>query len=239
MDQMRPRRTKIIGYYRTSTDDQRLGIEAQQATLARIAAERGCEIVRTFVEHESGGDNTRVELDKAMRHARRIAATLVVAKLDRLSRDSNFLMKLYDGDVPLIFGDLPEIDGSAASRFMVQVMANMAEFERRRIGERTKEALAELKKKGVKLGTPANLTQEARLKGAKASARKRVARAIDEQSDIAEVAVKLRADGQSLRQIAAHLNEEGYVSRKGASWAPTQVWRILKRLPKSPPLTPP
>ena len=83
----------------------------------------------------------RPELDKALRHARRIGAALVVAKLDRLARDSTFLMQLYDGDVALIFGDLAEIDGSAASRLMVQMMANIAEFERRRIGERTKEAL--------------------------------------------------------------------------------------------------
>lgn len=232
MTQMIAPRTKIVGYYRTSTDDQRLGIDAQQATLHRIAAERGFDIVRTFTEHESGGDNARVELDKALRHARRINATLVVAKLDRLSRDSEFLLSLFNGDVRLIFGDLPEIDGSAASRFMVQVMAAMAEFERKRIGERTKEALAELKKKGVKLGTPANLTQAARLKGAKVSAARRIKRAIDQQSDIAQEAQKLRTEGQSLRQIADHLNLEGYVSRKGGRWSAFQVLRVLRRLPK-------
>jgi DNA invertase Pin-like site-specific DNA recombinase len=229
---MKPLRTKIVAYLRTSTVDQRLGIDAQEATMNRIAAERNCEIVRKFVEHESGGDIARVELDKAMRHARRINALLVVAKLDRLARDSTFLMKLYDGDVPLVFGDLPEIDGSAASRLMVQMMANIAEFERRRIGERTKEALAQLKAKGVKLGTPANLTNEARLKGSKKASLKRIARAVEDQSDIAEVAVKMRAENGSLRQIAAYLNEEGYVTRKGGRWAAFQVLRVLRRLPK-------
>lgn len=101
---------------------------------------------------------------------RRIGAYLVVAKLDRLARDSAFLMTIYDGQVPVIFGDLPEVDGSAASRLMVQMMANIAEFERRRIGERTKEALAVLKARGVKLGTPRNLTRDARLKGARNAA---------------------------------------------------------------------
>ncbi len=232
---MRPNRSKIVAYLRTSTDDQRLGIDAQQATLGRIAADRDCEIVRTFVEHESGGDNARPELDKAIRHARRINAFLVVAKLDRLSRDASFLMHLYDGDVPLIFGDLPEIDGSAASRLMVQMMANIAEFERRRIGERTREALAELKAKGRKLGTPANLLPEHRRKGAAEAARRRVARAVDEMADIAAIIGPMHAEGRSSRQIAAFLNDEGYVTRKGASWTPTQVLRVLGRVAPSRP----
>lgn len=229
---MKPAISKIVAYRRTSTDDQRLGIVAQEATLNRIATERQCDIVRTFTEHESGGDVARVELDKAIRHARRINAYLVVAKLDRLARDSTFLMKLHDGDVPLIFGDLPDIDGSPASRLMVQMMANIAEFERRRIGERTKEALAQLKAQGRKLGTPANLTNEAHLKGSKKAAAKRVAKAVEDQADIAEVGSKMRAEGRSLRQIAAYLNEEGYVTRKGGRWSPSQVLRVLRRLPK-------
>jgi DNA invertase Pin-like site-specific DNA recombinase len=229
---MKPPITKIVAYRRTSTDDQRLGIVAQEATLNRIATERNCEIVRTFTEHESGGDIARVELDKAMRHARRINAYLVVAKLDRLARDSTFLMKLHDGDVPLIFGDLPDVDGSPASRLMVQMMANIAEFERRRIGERTKEALAQLKRQGVKLGTPANLTREARLKGSKSASAKRVARAIEDQSDIAEIAIQMKSEGSTLHQIAAHLNDEGYATRKNGKtgWSASQVRRVLKRL---------
>ena len=229
---MKPPISKIVAYKRTSTDDQKLGIVAQEATLQRIATERQCEIVRTFTEHESGGNVDRVELDKAIRHARRINAYLVVAKLDRLARNSTFLMKLHDGDVPLIFGDLPDIDGSPASRLMVQMMANIAEFERRRIGERTKEALAQLKAQGRKLGTPANLTHDARMKGTRNAAAKRIAKAIDDQTDIAEVAVKMRAENGSLSQISTYLNDEGYVTRKGGRWAPTQVLRVLRRLPK-------
>lgn len=230
---MRTKYTKLIGYRRTSTDDQLLGIDAQDATLRRIASERGCEFARIFTEHESGGNRERPELDKAIRHARRIGAALVVAKLDRLARDSTFLGQLSEGDVPLIFGDLPEVDGSAASRLTVQMMAAIAEFERRRIGERTREALAQLKAQGRKLGTPANLTQEARLKGTAAAARQRVAKAVEQMADIAAVVQPMRAEGRSLRQIAAHLNDEGYVTRKGGAWSPTQVLRVLGRLPKS------
>jgi DNA invertase Pin-like site-specific DNA recombinase len=218
----------MVGYLRTSTDDQRLGIEAQETTLARIAGDRGCEVVRAFTEHESGGNSARPELDKALKHAKRVGASLVVAKLDRLARDSTFLMQLFDGHVPIIFGDMPEIDGSAASRLMVQMMANIAEFERRRIGERTKEALAALKAKGVKLGNPANLNDEARAKGAVNSAKVSRARAIDDMSDVHEIAVGLR-ETCTLQQIADRLNADGYTTRCGASWNPVQVKRLLDR----------
>ena len=174
---MQAKTSQMVGYRRTSTDDQMLGIDAQDATLQRIANDRGCTLARVFTEHESGGNNERVELDKAMRHAKRIGAALVVAKLDRLARDSAFLMRLYDGGVPIIFGDLPEVDGSAASRMIIQVMSSVAEFERRRIGERTSEALQALKARGVKLGTPANLRHNDRLKGSRIAAANRTARA--------------------------------------------------------------
>jgi DNA invertase Pin-like site-specific DNA recombinase len=220
----------IVGYRRTSTDDQRLGIDAQQTTLERIASERGCKIVRTFTEHESGGDNGRPELGKAIRHARRVNAIVVVAKLDRLARDSRFLMELYDGDVPIMFGDLPEVDGSAASRFMVQSMANVAEFERRRIGERTREALAALKAKGKVLGTPANLTEQARAKGAVNSAKASKAKAVEDMADVHEIAAGMRSRGDTLQAIADHLNAEGFTTRKGSTWNAVQVKRVLDRV---------
>jgi DNA invertase Pin-like site-specific DNA recombinase len=220
----------LVGYYRTSTDDQRLGIDAQKATLHRLAAERGCEIVRVFTEHESGGNNARPELDKALRHARRVGAGVCVAKLDRLARDSAFLMRLFDGDVPILFGDMPEIDGSAASRFMVQSMANVAEFERRRIGERTREALAALKAKGKKLGRPENLTAEAMERGRAMGREALRARAIADMSDVAEIAASMRSEGRTLQAIADALNAEGYTTRKGGTWHPAQVHRMLARV---------
>ena len=221
---------KLVAYRRTSTNDQRLGIDAQDATLRRIAAEKGCPVVKEFTEHESGGNNDRPELDKAIRFARRVGATVVVAKLDRLSRDSQFLLKLYGGDVPLIFGDLPEVDGSAASRLIVQMMANIAEFERRRIGERTKEALAELKASGVRLGTPTNLKPEHRIKGAKAASAARTRAAVEQMSDVAELAMPLRRDGYSFAKIARYLNDQEYPTRKGRRWTGKQVKRVLDRL---------
>src|SRR5690242_9049549 len=114
--------TRIVGYLRTSTDDQLLGIDAQQDRLKDIARRNACDIDQVFIEHESGGHNDRPELDKALRHARRIKAHLVVAKLDRLARDQQFLLKLVDGNVPILFGDLEDLDvATPEGRMMLQV----------------------------------------------------------------------------------------------------------------------
>ena len=142
-------RCKLVAYYRTSTDDPKLGIEAQKATAARVSETTGCKAEKVFTEHESGGNNDRVELDKAIRCARRIGATLVVAKLDRLPRDSAFLMKLYGGDVPILFGDMPEVDGrTSTGRSANSDDGQLLRAERRRIGERTREALAASRRGG-------------------------------------------------------------------------------------------
>ena len=220
----RHRPARIVGYLRTSTDDQLLGIDAQEERLRDIARRNACDIDQVFIEHESGGDNDRPELDRALRHARRIKAHLVVAKLDRLARDQRFLMTLVDGNVPIIFGDLEDIDVTTPEgRMMLQVFGTFAEFERRRIGSRTREALKILKARGVPLGASnpkcRNLTPEARARGVAAAARGRVARAIAEQSDVAAIAAARRAEGLSLRKIAAHLNAEGYPTRDGCQAA--------------------
>ena len=221
---------QLVAYLRCSKDSQDLGIDAQAETVRRLAEARGWTVARTVTEWESGGNCERVELDKAIRHARRLRAVLCVAKLDRLARNSTFLMKIYDGDVPILFGDLPEVDGSATGRLLVQMMANIAEWERRRIGERTREALATLKAKGVKLGSPKNLTPEAQRKGTHAAAVARRRKAIADQSDIAAIATRLRADGLTLQAVADHLDAEGYVTRRGGSWSRVQVKRVLDRL---------
>jgi DNA invertase Pin-like site-specific DNA recombinase len=220
-----------VAYLRTSTVDQLNGIDAQNETVGRLAEAKRWRVVKTFTEHESGGDQARVELDKAIRHARRIRAVLVVAFLDRLARDSRFLMRLYDGDVPVAFGDFPECDGSAASRFMITVLAAAAEFQRRRLSENTKAAMAAMKARGARFGTPANLSHEARVRGSRTAAVKRVQKAIDDQADIAQIAARMRASGSTLRQIAEALEAEGYPTRLGgSSWSPVQVKRVLDRL---------
>src|SRR6185312_17091167 len=135
-----------------------------------------CDIDQVFIEHESGGHSDRPELDRALRHARRIKAHLVVAKLDRLARDQQFLLRLVDGNVPILFGDLEDLDvATPEGRMMLQVFGTFAEFERRRIGSRTREALKILKARVVPLGASnprcRNLTPEARARGSRSSAR--------------------------------------------------------------------
>lgn len=235
---------RIVGYLRTSTDDQLLGLDAQRDRLRDLARRRAADVAHVFTEHESGGDNDRPELDRAIRLARRLRATLVVAKLDRLARDQQFLMRLVDGNVPLLFGDLEDLDATTPEgRMMLQVFATFAEFERRRIGARTREALAVLKARGVKLGASnprcRNLSPEARARGSIASARAARARAVEEQADVAAIAARKRAEGLSLRRIAAHLDAEGYPTRDGSTpdpqtrkggWSAAQVRRVLDRI---------
>ena len=141
--------------------------------------------------------------------------------------------------MPIIFDDLPEVDGSAAGRLMIQMMANFSEFERRHIGERTKEALAVLKARGVKLGASRpeceNLTGADRKRGSEVAAKARTAQAVDDMYDVAEIAVRMRSvEGCTLQKIADHLNAEGIPSRQGASWNPMMVKRVIDRASKNP-----
>jgi DNA invertase Pin-like site-specific DNA recombinase len=224
---------EAVAYYRTSTDDQLLGIDAQHSTVAHVANQKGLPIIRTWTEHESGGDSERPALRQALRFAKRTGATLIVAKLDRLARDSAFLMKLADGDVPVIFGDMPNSDGSAAGRLQIQMMSNFAEFERTRIGERTKEALAVLKARGVKLGAARpecrNLTDSARKLGAVNSAKAGRARAIEDMQEEAEIATRMRKDGATLQSIADYFNADNRPTRNNGKWNPMTVARVIKR----------
>jgi len=221
--------SKAVLYRRTSTTDQKLSIDTQDETGRRIATLKGWEVDRVFTEHESGGNPDRPELRKALSSARGSRAVLIVAKLDRLARDSRFLMDLVDGDVPICFGDFPEIDGSAVSRVMVQLLAAFAECERRRMGERMKDWHRARKARGLKAGNPSKLTQEGRLKGAKKANRKRAREARIYHDETLEVIRDLRAKDLSLRAIARHLNEEGKTTRKGKPWTHVTVLRLLKR----------
>ncbi|MCR9275464.1 MULTISPECIES: recombinase family protein [Mameliella] len=143
---------KIIAYERVSTARQGrsgLGLEAQRSAIEAFAASRSAGVLARFTEVESGKRNTRPELDKALNLARLTGATLVIAKLDRLSRDAAFLLNLQASGVSFLACDMPE-----ANDLTVGIMALVAQQERETISRRTKEALAAAKARGVKPRKP-------------------------------------------------------------------------------------
>ena len=148
--------TRIISYLRVSTSKQGrsgLGIEAQRAACARLAEAEGIQIAAEFVEVETGKGadalERRPQLAAALELARKSKCAVVVAKLDRLSRDVHFISGLMSRKVPFIVAELP-----GADPFLLHIYAALAEQERRMISARTKTAMAVAKARGVKLGSP-------------------------------------------------------------------------------------
>ncbi len=213
----------LVVYRRVSTQKQGrsgLGLEAQDACIAAYVAQTGCRVIGTFTEIESGKNDARPELEKAKMFNRRRKATLVIAKLDRLSRDVHFITGLIKDKVDFFAVDCPNDDVT-----MIQFRAVIAEDEARKISQRTKAALAAAKARGVELGTPENLTDEARAKGASVNRDK----AVTAYALITPLVEKLRNQGLSMQAIADHLNESGRTTRRGLAWKAMQVKRVLDR----------
>ncbi len=226
---------RLISYLRVSTKRQGqsgLGIEAQRAAVAAHAKLLGATIDGEYVEVESGKKKDRPELLKAVSHAKRTKATLVVAKLDRLSRNAAFLFTLRDSGVPLIFSDMP-----GANELTVGIMAVIAEEERKMISRRTKDALQEAKKKGTKLGSARpghwdgfeERRQEGAIAGGRAAAESHRRAADESYSDLYPTLKEMRAKKKSLQAIADELNSQSHTTRRGKPWNPMQVSRVLKR----------
>lgn len=222
---------RYTAYYRVSTKQQGnsgLGLEAQKTAVASFIKSRGAEEVPPpFIEVESGKNNDRPELRKAIDHCKRNGTTLLIAKLDRLSRNAAFIFQLRDelqrADVDFIACDLPE-----ANTLTLGIMATMAQHEAELISQRTKAGLAEAKRRGVKLGNPQNLTQDAKDKAHKAISEKaRTAQSVRHAFHYIE---PLRKAGQTYTAIAEKLNDEGYRTRTGKDFHATQVKRIFDRL---------
>jgi DNA invertase Pin-like site-specific DNA recombinase len=154
-------------------------------------------------------------------------ATLVVAKLDRLSRNAAFLLALRDSSVEFIAADMPQ-----ANRLTVGILAMVAEQEAEAISARTKSALAAARRRGVKLGNPDHLDAKARLLGTRASAKVRSARSAQHSADVASYVAAARSHGaSSLREIASELNGAGVpTATRTGQWTAVQVRRVLDRL---------
>jgi DNA invertase Pin-like site-specific DNA recombinase len=223
--------TKVVAYYRVSTQRQGrsgLGLDAQRAAVARfIGADR--RIVAELTEVESGRHPDRPELASALATCRAHRATLVVAKLDRLSRDAAFLLNLQAADVPFIAADQPH-----ANKMTVGLLAVIAQHEAEMISERTKAAMAEAKRRGVRIGQARNLTPEARARGLVAGRAALRVQADRRAADLTPVLDRL--GNLSHTATAKALNAEGIPSPRGATWTATSVSRLRARLtPKAKP----
>jgi DNA invertase Pin-like site-specific DNA recombinase len=217
----------IIAYYRVSTVRQGrsgLGLEAQREALARFGATEGFEIVREFVEIETGKGadalDRRPQLAAALAEARRRRCAVGVAKLDRLSRDVHFISGLMAHRVPFLVAEL----GSDVDPFILHLFAALAEKERAMISTRTREALSRAKARGVKLGGP-KLAQarKAAVKIIKTNADRHAANVLPIIREIQ------RAGAKSLRAIAEALNARGVATARGGRWQGMTVSNVLAR----------
>ncbi len=217
-----------IAYYRVSTQRQGrsgLGIEAQRATVARFAEAGGITVLHEFTEVETGKGadalDRRPQLASALATARQHKCPVLVAKLDRLSRDVAFIAGLMAQRVPFIVAEL----GIDADPFMLHLYAALAEKERRLISERTKAALASRKTTGMKLGNPTNGTIAA-AKGRQVS--------IGEADRFAKTVLPIiqsiqRSGITSLRGLAIALNNRGIPTARNGQWQVSNVRNLLAR----------
>ena len=209
--------TKFVAYTRVSTDRQQrsgLGLEAQDALIARYVDAHGGEVIDRVVEVESGSKDDRPGLQRALALCRRHRAVLLIARLDRLGRRLSFLAQLLDADVDLRVADSP-----GASKLTLQLLAVVAEAERDMIRERTRQALAAAKARGTILG--------------------KHGRQLEDQATVVahglyaaypdQIAASIR-EGANLRQVAAGLNARGVPTREAGSWGPSNTARLMKRL---------
>lgn len=217
---------RTINYYRVSTAKQGrsgLGEAAQRASIEAFCAERGCEQLGEYVEIESGKRDDRPELIKALQHAKVTGATLIIAKLDRLSRNLAFLATLQEAGTKFIAADMPE-----ANEVTIHIMAVIAQAERKAISRRTKEALAAAKARGTKLGNPMGAKAFGDAKGNAAAVEAIKAKSAAFAADVAPIIAAIRADGHaSLRAIAAELNARGIMTARGGKWGPQSASDII------------
>jgi DNA invertase Pin-like site-specific DNA recombinase len=222
---------KLIIYYRVSTNGQEvsgLGLEAQAAAVREYVARTGHEVIGRYRETESGRDSARPQLARALAHAKRSRAKLIVAKLDRLARDLAFLDALQRSNV-----QFAALDCEHANKAMLQMMMVMAEYEADQISARTKAALAARRERGLPLGAEnprcRNLDADSMAAGRIAGAAANASLADAAYTDILPEMVAERQSGQTLAYIASRLNDEGHTTRTGKAWTAGTVANVLRR----------
>lgn len=218
----------FVAYYRVSTARQGksgLGLDAQKKAVADFLNGGSWQLLAEFVEVESGKAVDRPELEQALAMCELAGATLVVAKLDRLSRNLAFLAKLQESGAQFVAADMPE-----ANELTIHIMAAVAQAERKAISNRTKEALAAAKTRGVRLGGNRGNLEDLR-KGPAISAEVRGRQARERALKVARqiVAVRSGEAATSLREIARALNDRGITAPRGGKWHAAQVKAVLQR----------
>ena len=218
---MVPQSSKFVSYYRVSTAKQGrsgLGLESQKAAVETYLRQHSGVELASFVEVESGKLNARPQLEAALLRCRQTRATLLVAKLDRLSRNASFLLNLRDSGVKFQALDIPE-----ANTLTLGILATLAQHERELISARTKAALAARRARGLPLGTPRDLSAYAKRAGRMGRA-VNTAKARERAQEIAPQIAEARAAGYtSLRQIAEFLNAREITTPRGKAWTATAV----------------
>ncbi len=213
----------FVTYYRVSTAVQGrsgLGLEAQRDAVETHALVTGGVIVKEFTEVESGRKNKRPQLEAAIHHAQITGSTLLIAKLDRLSRNAAFLLNLKEAGVDFIAADMP-----AANAFTVGIMSLVAQQEAESTSRRTKDALAAAKRRGTVLGNPNGAAPLRRAgKGNTAAVAAIKSSATASASKLASTITAIRSEGYtSLRMIADQLNQRGMKTPRGGKWHASSV----------------
>jgi DNA invertase Pin-like site-specific DNA recombinase len=214
---------QFIAYFRCSTQRQGLsglGLDAQRNSVLSFLNNR--TILAEFTDVESGKNDHRPELLKAIELAKQTNSTLLIAKLDRLSRNLTFVSTLMDTKVKFICADMPD-----ANELTIHIFGALAQWERKKISSRTKDALQQLKKR-KKLGTPENFTDAVRQMGPRK--RTEIANSNANNQKARKVINLLNKNGKSLREIAIELNEAGFKTSKGNQFGPEQVRRLISKV---------
>lgn len=216
----------VVAYLRQSTIKQQisgLGVEAQREIIHNHLKSKN--IIAEFVETESGKKSNRPQLLAALELCRKTNSILIVAKLDRLSRNVAFTSKLLESDVEIVFCDFPQ-----ANKLVLHIIASIAEYEAGLISQRTKQSLQAKKARGIKLGKSENLMD--RFKQAVCnSAKTNKAKADSNPNNMRAIALlrSLSMQGKSLSEMTTLLNEQGFVTSKGCKFQIVQVKRLLVR----------
>jgi DNA invertase Pin-like site-specific DNA recombinase len=224
---MAPAHKRYVTYVRVSTQKQGasgLGLEAQQKAVGDYLAQHSGVVVAEYREVESGKLNERPQLQAALKRCRQSKATLLIAKLDRLGRNTAFLLGLRDAGVKFVCADMPD-----ANDMTIGILAVFAQHERQAISTRTIAALAAAKARGVRLGNPNPPVGTA---ATAAIARQGLSAKADAfAKDLRDVIESAQADGlKTLQQLATHLTALSCPTPRGCAWSPVAVSRLMVRL---------